>query len=140
MSRRLDGSSFLHRSHERPGGVAGPGAAVSAGTVGGHIIGPCSPPSVTSAAGISEGAYRWFSALAGGAAGAVTLIGFLGLVYRRVRSDRVRRSTTRMLHAIIAWAFWALFPFSRLVHAWSIPRQYLGRPCIFYRRRYSTAR
>jgi respiratory nitrate reductase gamma subunit len=40
------------------------------------------------------------------------------------------------LHAIVAWAFWALFPFSRLVHAWSIPLQYLGRPQILYRRRY----
>jgi len=44
------------------------------------------------------------------------------------------------VHAIIAWAFWALFPFSRLVHAWSIPLQYLGRPWILYRRRYATAR
>ena len=44
------------------------------------------------------------------------------------------------LHAIIAWLFWASFPFSRLVHAWSIPLQYLGRPYILYRRRYSTAR
>jgi nitrate reductase gamma subunit len=41
------------------------------------------------------------------------------------------------IHAIIAWAFWALFPFSRLVHAWSIPLQYLGRPYILYRRRYA---
>ena len=43
-------------------------------------------------------------------------------------------------HAVIAWAFWALFPFSRLVHAWSLPLQYLGRPWILYRRRYSPAR
>jgi nitrate reductase gamma subunit len=40
------------------------------------------------------------------------------------------------LHAIIAWAFWGAFAFSRLVHAWSIPLQYLGRPYILYRRRY----
>jgi nitrate reductase gamma subunit len=44
------------------------------------------------------------------------------------------------LHAIIAWLFWASFPFSRLVHAWSIPLQYVGRPYILYRRRYQTAR
>ena len=44
------------------------------------------------------------------------------------------------LHAIIAWAFWALFPFSRLVHAWSIPLQYLGRPYILYRKRYASSR
>ena len=42
------------------------------------------------------------------------------------------------LHAIIAWAFWASFPFSRLVHAWSIPFQYVGRPYIVYRRRFPT--
>ena len=36
--------------------------------------------------------------------------------------------------------FWALFPFSRLVHAWSIPLQYIGRPYILYRRRYQTVR
>jgi nitrate reductase gamma subunit len=41
------------------------------------------------------------------------------------------------VHAIVAWAFWALFPFSRLVHAWSIPVQYLGRPYILYRRRHA---
>ncbi len=38
--------------------------------------------------------------------------------------------------AIIAWAFWAVFPFSRLVHMLSIPLQYLGRPYILYRRRF----
>jgi len=130
----------------------------------------------------------------------VTLIGFAGLVYRRARSDRVRRTTTRIdiftyglltaliilgcwltffhtlftdspynyrptmglwwrslfyldpkvsaataapvvyqVHAIIAWLFWASFPFTRLVHAWSIPLQYLGRPYILYRRRFEPA-
>jgi respiratory nitrate reductase gamma subunit len=44
------------------------------------------------------------------------------------------------IHAISAWPLYALWPFSRLVHAWSIPFQYLGRPYILYRRRYSTAR
>ena len=43
-------------------------------------------------------------------------------------------------HAVIAWAFWGLFAFSRLVHAWSIPLQYLGRPWILYRRRYAPQR
>jgi nitrate reductase gamma subunit len=153
---------------------------------------------VTGAIGITEDAYRWIAAIAGGIAGAVTLVGFAGLVYRRVRSPRVRRSTTRtdfvtyflltvlivlgcwmtfgynlatnapynyrdsigewwrsvfylhpdvdaidgapviyQVHAIVAWAFWAYFPFSRLVHAWSIPWQYLGRPYILYRRRFA---
>lgn len=169
--------------------------------VGGHILGLCIPAAWTNAIGIHEHTYRWISAIAGGVAGAVTLIGFIGLVYRRARSDRVRRNTTRIdiftyglltvlillgcymtffhnlasnapynyrdsigvwwrsifylqpnvaaiahapivyqVHAIIAWAFWAAFPFTRLVHAWSIPIQYLGRPYILYRRRYSVAR
>jgi len=166
--------------------------------VGGHVIGLCIPQSLTESLGISESFYRWFSAIPGGIAGAVTLVGFLGLLYRRASSPRVRRTTTRIdmltyglltvlivmgclmtfgdnlltsdpynyrpsigewwrsifylnpdvgaidgapmiyqLHAIIAWSFWALFPFSRLVHAWSIPLQYLGRPYILYRRRFA---
>jgi respiratory nitrate reductase gamma subunit len=44
------------------------------------------------------------------------------------------------VHAISAWPLYALWPFSRLVHAWSIPFQYLGRPYILYRRRYQTVR
>jgi len=44
------------------------------------------------------------------------------------------------LHALSAWAIFALWPFSRLVHAWSIPYQYIGRPYILYRRRYSAVR
>ena len=167
--------------------------------IGGHVIGMCIPESVTEAAGISESFYRWFAGIAGGIAGAATVIGLAGLLYRRATSERVRQTTTRMdmltyflltvlivlgcwmtfgytlftndphnyrdsispwwqslfyldpdvsaatgapliyqLHAIIAWAFWASFPFSRLVHAWSIPYQYVGRPYILYRRRFPT--
>jgi nitrate reductase gamma subunit len=169
--------------------------------VGGHVIGLCIPKSWTDAVGIPESTYRWIAGIAGGIAGAVTLVGFLGLVYRRASSDRVRRHTTRIdiftyglltvlillgcwmtfahtlatndpynyrpsigvwwrsifylqpnvsavehaplvyqLHAIIAWVFWAAFPFTRLVHAWSIPIQYLGRPYILYRRRFQPVR
>ena len=49
-------------------------------------------------------------------------------------------NTVYQVHAVVAWAFWGLFAFSRLVHAWSIPLQYLGRPWILYRRRYAVAR
>lgn len=169
--------------------------------IGGHVIGLMVPKSLTEAVGMSEHTYRWFSAIAGAVAGAVCVVGFAGLVYRRATNARVRRTTSRtdlltyllltiliglgsymtfghnlltaspydyresvsewwrsllyldpdveavqgantlyQVHAVIAWAFWALFPFSRLVHAWSIPLQYLGRPWILYRRRYAPAR
>jgi len=169
--------------------------------VGGHVVGLMIPKSLTEAIGMSENTYRWFSAIAGGVAGAVVFVGFVGLVYRRATNARVRRASTRtdmlvyflltvliglgcwmtfahnlltaspydyrdsvsvwwrslfylqpkvsavqhantvyQVHAIVAWAFWGLFPFSRLVHAWSIPLQYLGRPWILYRRRFAAAR
>jgi nitrate reductase gamma subunit len=44
------------------------------------------------------------------------------------------------VHATAAWFLYALWPFSRLVHAWSLPFQYLGRPYILYRSRYAAAR
>jgi nitrate reductase gamma subunit len=37
------------------------------------------------------------------------------------------------LHAIIAWFLFALWPFSRLVHVWSIPITFLGRAQVLYR-------
>jgi nitrate reductase gamma subunit len=183
-------------------GWAGPAFHYGAlAAIGGHVIGLLIPKSFTEAIGISEGTYRWFSAVAGAFAAVVCAAGFLGLVYRRVTNARVRRTTSRtdllvylllvvligigswltlahnlltsspydyretisiwwrslfvlqpdvkaaseastiyQVHAIVAWAFWALFPFSRLVHAWSIPLQYLGRPHILYRRRYAPGR
>jgi nitrate reductase gamma subunit len=39
------------------------------------------------------------------------------------------------LHATAAWAVLAVWPFSRLVHAWSAPVWYLWRPYIVYRSR-----
>jgi respiratory nitrate reductase gamma subunit len=44
------------------------------------------------------------------------------------------------IHASIAWALYALWPFSRLIHAFSYPFQYLGRPYILYRRRFAAGR
>jgi hypothetical protein len=43
------------------------------------------------------------------------------------------------LHAAAAWLILLVWPFSRLVHAWSIPLQYVGRPYILYRRRGAAA-
>jgi nitrate reductase gamma subunit len=37
------------------------------------------------------------------------------------------------VHAAAAWAIFAVWPFSRLVHAWSYPLWYLWRPSIVYR-------
>ncbi|HMM48125.1 MAG TPA: respiratory nitrate reductase subunit gamma [Miltoncostaeaceae bacterium] len=39
------------------------------------------------------------------------------------------------LHAICAFLLFALWPFSRLVHVWSIPVSYVGRSYILYRAR-----
>lgn len=43
------------------------------------------------------------------------------------------------IHVVAAWLLYALWPFSRLVHAWSIPLGYLGRSNILYRSRRPTA-
>ena len=39
------------------------------------------------------------------------------------------------LHALIGMALFALWPFTRLVHAFTAPIQYLFRPYIVYRSR-----
>jgi nitrate reductase gamma subunit len=41
------------------------------------------------------------------------------------------------LHAAIPWLLYAVWPFSRLVHVWSIPLAYIGRPYILYRSRHA---
>ena len=38
-------------------------------------------------------------------------------------------------HAVTAWVFIGMWPFTRLVHVWSAPIAYLWRPYIVYRRR-----
>jgi nitrate reductase gamma subunit len=43
------------------------------------------------------------------------------------------------LHAAAAWLILLVWPFTRLVHAWSIPLEYVGRPYILYRRRWAPA-
>jgi nitrate reductase gamma subunit len=44
------------------------------------------------------------------------------------------------VHAALPWLLYAVWPFSRLVHVWSYPLQYLGRPYILYRSRYASQR
>ena len=43
------------------------------------------------------------------------------------------------LHATAAWLIWGLWPFSRLVHAWSYPLWYLWRPYVVFRSRVAGA-
>ncbi|AWB44616.1 respiratory nitrate reductase subunit gamma [Paenibacillus sp. CAA11] len=38
------------------------------------------------------------------------------------------------LHALMGFAIFAFWPFSRLVHVWSVPLNYIGRSYILYRR------
>jgi nitrate reductase gamma subunit len=42
------------------------------------------------------------------------------------------------VHAALPWLLYAVWPFSRLVHVWSIPLAYIGRPYILYRTRHAT--
>ncbi len=42
-------------------------------------------------------------------------------------------------HAVLACLLLAVWPFTRLVHVWSVPLGYLGRPYVVYRRRRATA-
>jgi nitrate reductase gamma subunit len=44
------------------------------------------------------------------------------------------------LHAAFAFILFAVWPFTRLVHAWSVPIAYLARPYIVFRRRDSVSR
>jgi nitrate reductase gamma subunit len=39
------------------------------------------------------------------------------------------------LHAASAWIIWGIWPFTRLVHAWSYPLWYLWRPYVVFRSR-----
>jgi nitrate reductase gamma subunit len=162
--------------------------------IGGHVLGILVPEGVTEAVGIDEDAYHVISVVAGGAAGLAMTVGFLVLLYRRIRVPRVRATTSRgdmvmyplltiailtgmlatfgenlidgynyretvapwfrgiftfrpdselmegapflfQLHVTAVWLLYAVWPFSRLVHAWSIPLAYLRRSPILYRAR-----
>src|SRR5579885_679483 len=103
--------------------------------IAGHVVGVLVPASVTRALGISERSYHHLAGIGGGIAGLVCLAGFGILTFRRTRIRRVRATTSYQLHAAIPWLLYAVWPFSRLVHAWSYPLQYLGRPYILYRSR-----
>jgi nitrate reductase gamma subunit len=161
--------------------------------IAGHVIGLFIPESFTNAIGVSETAYRWFSAIAGTIAGLGVVGGAAILAFRRLSIPRVRATTNSVdwvtlvllaivillgiiptiginllgpgydyrmsvapwfrslftanpdvaaiagapliyqLHVTAAWFLFAIWPFTRLVHAWSYPLWYLWRPYIVYR-------
>ena len=114
---RLDERVDPAASSSRILGWAGPAFHYGAlAAIGGHVIGLLIPKSFTDAVGISESTYRWFSAIAGAIAGAVCVVGFLGLVYRRATNARVRRTTSRtdllvyfLLAVLIGIGCWLTF-------------------------------
>jgi nitrate reductase gamma subunit len=50
-------------------------------------------------------------------------------------ADIAHTPVVYQVHAIVAWFFLALFPFTRFVHFWSVPIGYVTRPFIVYQRR-----
>ena len=163
--------------------------------IGGHVLGLLVPRGWTAAVGIDDEAYHVIAVVGGLTAGGAVIVGFAGLMYRRLRFPRVRVTTTRMdvavfallaigiltgllatvlnlgdsvqyrdsvapyfrgiitlnpdpelmtgagvslifqLHVTAVWFLYALWPMSRLVHAWSLPVDYLRRSPIPYRGR-----
>ncbi len=84
----------------------------------------------------------WFNTIHGGYDYRHTVADwFRGIFLLNPRPDLMATAPlVYQLHATSAWLLFALWPFSRLVHAWSLPFQYLGRPYILYRSRYAAAR
>ncbi len=159
----------------------------------GHVMGLGIPQTWTDAVGISEGMYHFLAISIGVIAGVLTIVGFIGLVYRRRFTKAVLGATSRMdkvmylllglvivlglvntgsqvvgeynyregvsiwfrsifyftpkpdlmvaaplsfqIHALMAFALFALWPFTRLVHVFTAPLGYIFRPYILYRTR-----
>lgn len=62
----------------------------------GHVLGLVIPKTWTQAVGISQSVYHLMATIPGSLAGLVTIIGLLGLIYRRLVVKSVRLATTRM--------------------------------------------
>lgn len=62
----------------------------------GHVGGLFVPKALTEAVGVSEEMYHMGATVGGSIAGLVTVIGLLGLLYRRIFVKSVRLATTRM--------------------------------------------
>lgn len=164
--------------------------------IGGHVLGILVPASWTSFFGISDSMYHVIAVIGGVSAGLAVIVGFVMLVYRRIKFPRVRATTTRMdvavfallgfgivtgflatitnfgdavhyretvapyfrqlfvfnpepelmtapgevtlifqIHVVGVWFLYMLWPFSRLVHAFTVPVGYFRRSPIVYRPR-----
>ncbi|GAA5012562.1 respiratory nitrate reductase subunit gamma [Streptomyces siamensis] len=160
----------------------------------GHLVGLFVPESWTRSLGVSEHTYHLFSLYGGTAAGVLTVLGIVLLIYRRRTNSPVFRATTvndklmyvvllgaivmgmiaklthtsgdgynyretiapwarslftlrprtglmegvpvlYQVHAVIGMVLIALVPYTRLVHMFSAPVQYLFRPYVVYRSR-----
>ncbi len=159
----------------------------------GHVMGLGVPQSWTDAIGISEGLYHFFAVSLGIVAGVFTIVGLIGLLYRRRFTKEVLGATTPMdkimylmltvtilaglvntgaatvsaynyregvsvwfrsifyfapqpelmveapinfqIHALAGILLFGLWPFTRLVHVFTAPLNYLFRPYILYRSR-----
>lgn len=62
----------------------------------GHVMGLGIPESWTEAVGISEGLYHFFAVTVGVVAGVFTIVGLIGLLYRRRFTKAVLGATTKM--------------------------------------------
>ena len=159
----------------------------------GHVMGLGIPQNWTDAVGISEGIYHFMAISVGIVAGVFTIVGLIGLLYRRRFTKAVLGATTKMdklmylmltvviltglintgsgvvghynyregvsvwfrsifyfnpqpelmaeaplsfqVHGISAIALFAVWPFTRLVHAFTAPLSYFFRPYVLYRSR-----
>lgn len=80
----------------------------------GHVMGLLIPKSWTTALGVSEHGYHLMATIGGMAAGVATVVGLLGLLYRRIVNKSVRFATTKndifmyiLLCLPIGLGFWA---------------------------------
>ena len=62
----------------------------------GHVVGLAIPESWTRAAGVSHGLYHLSATVLGSVAALATLLGLVGLLYRRIVVKSVRLATSRM--------------------------------------------
>ena len=165
--------------------------------IAGHFLGLIIPKTWTDAVGFREQAYHVLATSAGSLAALLTVVGLVGLLWRRFITQSVRLATTRRdkvmyvlltlpillgtwatlstqllgqpggydyretispwlrsiltfapqaeamptvplafrLHIVAGFLLFAIWPFTRLVHAVTIPVQYPTRPYIVYRAR-----